>query len=106
MFPNKYPGSCACCGARVQESKGFAFKGALGWACACASTACLARLVLNGAAAATPAGRRLPPGGRIEIPFERAATPLLRAMPGAGFDGGTKAWSVSLAMSDRPRVLE
>lgn len=48
--------------------------------------------------------RRLKSDGTIEMPYELSTLPLVRAMPGAKFDG--KYWKVSLEQKDRRRVLE
>lgn len=107
MITNKYGKKCVSCSAFVTVGKGFAFKQAGTWGTVCASTACHRKLGLDQqAAAVTNAPRVLTAAGAVCMPYDAAALPLLRAMPGARWDSVAKHWTVSLAMKDRERVLE
>jgi len=110
-FPNKFPGRCKSCGSPVKASEGFCVRNAAGkYDCYCASTQCLPG-ESHEAARALPKVKELRSDGSIVMPYDPQAITLLRATP-APTDGrprfvkATSAWNVSLAMADRPRLLE
>lgn len=108
MMSNRYPGPCATCRAHVAEGHGFAARNGGGrWVVYCDSRRCT-----TGAGAAVPPAPAAPTtstlaaDGTVRMPYRPDALPLLRAMPGARWDGGAKVWRVSVAPGDRARVLD
>lgn len=115
MIVNKYPGSCSSCSTQLKRGEGFVFKhpSTGKWIGVCQGRQCVEKVC--------PAievksyerhmekskTRRLCADGRIEMPYELASLPLVRAMPGARFDyEGSKQWFVSTEAEDRRRVIE
>jgi len=109
-WPNKFSGTCEACGVHVAAKKGHAYRSPKGWRVCCASSVCGDKLGLAGAATkgAVVESRELTADGRVIMPYEAAAIPLLRSFPGAKFDrdASPKCWRVSLDPGDRDRVLE
>ena len=50
--------------------------------------------------------RELTADGKVFTPYEAVNLPLVKAMPGARWNGDGKYWTVSLEMGDRERLLE
>jgi hypothetical protein len=116
MITNRYAKKCQSCGEMVGVEKGFAYKNGSAWFTVCASSACHRRLGLEniGGSHAEREARRLVAAesgeyGFVCMPYDAAAIPLLRSMPGARFnqpDSPKNSWRVSLSPRDLPRVLE
>lgn len=110
VFVNKYSGRCAnfrCPDGKnrfngVEVGKGFTIKEGTRYTTYCPKC-CPQKIDTT---PQTPIQRRLTEQGEVYTPYEPANLPLLRAFPGAHWDGGKKCWHVSLAESDRDRVLE
>lgn len=106
-IPNKIAAACKSCGVSVRPGAGWSSKTSAGkWFTTCQSSVCMAAegLTLPG-----DEKRELvvtATGAHVAMPYDAAALPLLRAMPGAKFDMATKCWSVSTDLADRPRVVE
>lgn len=103
MRTNRHPGECAGCGVQVPADAGYLTKQGGGWAVLCRSVRCLDHAGLS---EPKPGTRELTADGRVVMEYDPSALPLLRALPGAKFDRESRAWKVSLAPSDRPRLLE
>lgn len=101
---NKFPGYCSKCGSRVPAGAGAAVKVGLKWQVVCPAHAPAQAFPVQVGNQTTE--RKLDASGRITMPYEKDAIPLLRAMPGARWQPDTKQWSVSLLPGDRARVLE
>lgn len=109
VITNKFPKSCASCGVRVAKGKGFAVKAAGKWTTYCSSAQCLGVHADAARERSKPVPRTLTQGDDclvISMPYDRDALPVLRSMPGAKWNPDAKAWTVSAAALDRPRVLE
>jgi SWI/SNF-related matrix-associated actin-dependent regulator 1 of chromatin subfamily A len=102
---NYYAGYCANCKQSVAAGHGFVFKRDGRWNTHCSSEACARALGLANDSGKPP--RTLTANGRIYFDYDPDVVALVKAMPGARFwkDQG-KYWTVSLAPSDRERVLE
>lgn len=105
MIQNAYAKKCQSCETMVAVGAGFAYKNGNRWLTVCASSACIARLGLK-TPEATSKERKLCEDGRVIMPFDRQALPLLRSMPGARWNPEAKAWFVSMQDEHLPRVLE
>jgi hypothetical protein len=115
VITNRYPGKCVVCGLSVPTGEGFAersdkFVGESArlvrvgsWGTLCASEHCCDHGL--GATAKPVVRRELTADGAIFMPFDRAAIPVLQAIPGARWDGERKAWTVSLAPEHRADLL-
>jgi hypothetical protein len=115
MITNRYPGKCVVCGLSVPVGEGFAersekFVGesarlvrAGSWGTLCASEHCRDHGL--GATAKPVVRRELTADGAILMPFDRDALPVIKACPGARWDGERKAWTVSLAPHYRADLL-
>lgn len=101
-FPNKISTTCHVCGVDILPRAGWARRGDSGWESTCNSTRCLDAA---GWEIKTPK-RKLHADGRVEMPYDPQALPLLRSMPGARWNPEGKHWTVSVAVKDRDRVLE
>ena len=78
-----------------------------GYTTICNSSVCIdASPTKVGVVLKTPSVREIDSKGRITMPYEENALPILRGMPGARWDGNLKCWTVSLAPKDRERVME
>lgn len=117
MIVNRYRKKCQSCGTIVEIGKGFAYNNGNGWYTVCASTACHRHLGLKVQGSITDPNadkpeRKITVDGFIYMPFDRAALPLLRSMPGAKFydkdsaPEGKACWGVSIKPADLPRVIE
>lgn len=113
MIVNKYSKKCQCCGKLVKVGQGFAYNNGNGWFTACASSACHRHLGIEVTTSVTDKNvvRKLTEDGRVYMPFDREALPLLHAMPGARFNPEKLPklevyWAVSMKPADLPRVLE
>jgi SWI/SNF-related matrix-associated actin-dependent regulator 1 of chromatin subfamily A len=105
MKTNSYPGKCQSCSSPVGPNKGYVYKNGYRWLTVCASKACIRRLGLTEPEPVDNT-RKLTEDGKVIMPFDREALPLLRAMPGARWNPENKCWTVSLAPGDLPRVVE
>ena len=107
---NRYDCKCDACGVRVPAGTGSAYKKTDGrWGCCCPSAACGRKLGLLDAgpiAPPAPEVRTLSEEGVVTMPYDEAATPILRGMPGARWRPESKTWLASTRLEDRPRVLE
>lgn len=101
-FPNKIRTSCHICGVEILPRAGWSRRGDNGWESTCNSTRCLDAA---GWDIKVP-GRKLHADGRVEMPYDPQALPLLRSMPGARWNPEGKFWSVSTEIKDRDRVVE
>lgn len=106
-IPNRYAGPCVKCGQYVPsegDAQGVAVKEVSGWRRYCRGCS----PVKPSQPAPVITERKLTVDGRVIMPFDRDALPLLRSLPGAFFDGNAspKCWRVSLAPADRHRLLE
>jgi SWI/SNF-related matrix-associated actin-dependent regulator 1 of chromatin subfamily A len=113
MIVNKFAKKCQCCGVMVPVGAGFAYNNGSRWFTACASTACHRNLGIEVHQSVTAAAnvRRLTEDGKIYMPYDREAIPLLRSFPGAKFNPENLPkdkvyWAVSMRPQDLPRVLE
>jgi SWI/SNF-related matrix-associated actin-dependent regulator 1 of chromatin subfamily A len=113
MIVNKFAKKCQCCGTRVEVGKGFAYNNGNGWFTTCASSACHKHLGLKINQNVTPAAnvRKLTEDGKVYMPFDREALPLIKSFPGARFNPENLPkdqvyWQVSMKPADLPRVLE
>lgn len=104
VITNKFAGKCEVSGERVAVGAGFAvqFEGDSKWYTFSKQHVPVRQGTVNGKAIE----RRLSADGRITMPYEQSALPLLRSIPGARWDKPTLSWSVSLAEGDRMRLLE
>lgn len=111
-FPNRYGGTCAICRKAVAAQAGYAFKAGSRWSVCCSSTACGTKAGLRRAdESAGPVLRRLARDVtegllRVDLPYDEAALPLLRALPGSTWDKTRNVRTCSGALADLPRVLE
>jgi SWI/SNF-related matrix-associated actin-dependent regulator 1 of chromatin subfamily A len=106
-IPNKIQTKCSVCSTPLPVGAGVSTKGQSGWKSYCASNRCLPEQVQKNVVA--PSGdtsRTLSADGIVRMPYSQESIPLLRAMPGARWDGEIKAWRVSLKTADRPRLLD
>lgn len=113
MIVNKYSKKCQCCGKLVKVGEGFSYNNGNGWFTTCASSACHRHLGIEVTTSVTDKNvvRKLTEDGRVYMPFDREALPLLHAMPGARFNPEKLPklevyWAVSMKPADLPRVLE
>ncbi len=111
MIVNRYPGKCQSCGQPLAAGAGFAYKNGFKWFSVCNSSACHRKLGLKAPVPEAQQIRTLDESGLITMPYDAAAIPLLRSMPGpngkqAHWVPETKQWQVSIAPKDLPRVLE
>lgn len=107
---NKIAVRCRECDAPVPVGAGFSERTSRGWQTVCAKPVCFAR---TGWAlpAPTSTARTLNAAGEIHTPYRGGAEgdaerALLRSAPGARWQKDRQCWTVSLAVEDRPRVLE
>jgi SWI/SNF-related matrix-associated actin-dependent regulator 1 of chromatin subfamily A len=112
MIINKYAKKCQSCGTLVKVGSGFAYNNGNGWFTACASSACHRHLGLEVTQSVTASAnvRKLTEDGKIYMPFDRDAIPLLRSFPGAKFNPENLPkdqvyWQVSTKPADLPRVV-
>lgn len=108
MIINRYTKKCQSCDKKVNIGEGFAYKNGFVWLTVCASTACHRKLGVKAPDPEAETKRELSEDGFIRMPFDRAALPFLRSMPGAKWnpDIEGKPWSVSIEPADLPRVIE
>ena len=113
MIVNKFAKRCQSCNKMVKSGEGFAYNNGSGWFTTCASTACHRHLGLEISVAVTDKNvvRKITEDGKVYMPFDREAIPLLRAFPGARFNPENLPkdqvyWSVSIKSTDLPRVIE
>lgn len=106
MIVNRYPGKCQSCGKPLAAGAGFAYKNGFKWFSVCSSSACHRKLGLKAPVAEAQQIRTLDDSGLITMPYDAAAIPLLRSMPGAKWQPESKQWKVSILPKDLPRVLE
>lgn len=116
MITNRCAGKCVVCGLSVPAGEGHVersdkFVGesarlvrANSWGTLCASEHCHAH-ALGATAKPAAARRELTADGAIIMPFDRDALPVIKACPGARWDGERKAWTVSLAPEHRADLL-
>lgn len=99
MFPNRFPATCnnPVCQASIATGEGHTQKINNRYVVWCANCVPELKVVTE---------RVLRSDGVIVMPYEPQHIDLVRAMPGAKWDGQNKTWSVSLSMGDRSRVLE
>lgn len=104
VFKNKFSSKCVSCGTGVGEGDGFCWRDTGKYHTVCASSACI-----NDVGIFQPTSqsqRELTPKGEILItPWDWAALPIIRSIPGASFNSSTKTWFVSTAPADRDRVV-
>lgn len=112
-FPNKRAGQCIVCEISVAAEAGLVFKKDGGWRVVCNSSQCQVRALGAAAPASGPVVRELRADGVIVMPYDAAATPIIKGMPGARplkNDDARRTrdafWIVSTAAADRMRVLE
>lgn len=110
MCRAKVPANVGKCAAKSDVSQEFR-KGSGRYVAVCASSMCQEKAGFVADAAKPDAGavRALTVEGDravVTMPFDRAALPLLRSLPGAKFDGSRKVWTASLDIGDRPRLIE
>jgi hypothetical protein len=115
VITNRYPGKCVVCGLSVPTGEGFAersekFVGESArlvrvgsWGTLCASEHCRDHAL--GSTSKPVVRRELTADGAILMPFDRDALPVIKACPGARWDGERKAWTVSLAPEHRSDLL-
>lgn len=104
VMPNRFAGYCTVSKERVAPGDGFVvqYDGDPKW-----YTFSKAHVpVRMGTDKGKPIVRRLSADGRITMPFDQNALPLLRSIPGARWDKPSLSWQVSLAEGDRMRLLE
>ena len=106
MIVNRYPGKCQSCNKPLAQGAGFAYKNGFKWFSVCSSSACHRKLGLKAPAPEAAQIRTLDDSGLITMPYDSAAIPLLRSMPGAKWQPESKQWKVSILPKDLPRVLE
>jgi SWI/SNF-related matrix-associated actin-dependent regulator 1 of chromatin subfamily A len=113
MIVNKYSKKCQCCGKLVKVGEGFSYNNGNGWFTTCASSACHRHLGVQVHQSVTDKNvvRKITEDGKVYMPYDREAIPLLRAMPGARFNPEKLPrdkvyWAVSMKPADLPRVLE
>lgn len=106
MIVNRYPGKCQNCGKPLASGAGFAYKNGFKWFSVCNSSACHRKLGLKAPTPEAQQIRTLDDSGLITMPYDAAAIPLLRSMPGAKWQPESKQWKVSILPKDLPRVLE
>lgn len=100
---NKYPGPCAYCHQHVEAGAGQALRNGDGrWHVYCNAHAGQRQPAqpLAPEAQAGPQRRELTESGIVRTPYEPANLPLVRAFPGARFDGDSKTWRVSVGSAD------
>jgi hypothetical protein len=105
LIRNRYPGYCQHCNSRVVENAGWCIKEGGRWLCYCEA---------HVPGQKPEYVRALDKQGRCITPYEPNHLDLFRAFPGASFRQanhsenmlGKPYWQVSLAESDRHRVLE
>lgn len=105
MIVNKYNKKCSSCNIMVETGRGFAYNSSNGWRTTCASTACHARLGIK-TSEQKPLTRKISANGEITMPYDQAAIPLLRAMPGAKWNPQTRSWFVDVSPKNINRTLE
>jgi hypothetical protein len=103
LLKNKYPGYCSfpSCRKSVPVGEGFVRKENGYWKHYCPDHA-PEQLPSETPA---PVARKLTAAGEVFTPYEPQNLPLLRAFPGARWNGDRRCWVVSLAEADRERVL-
>ncbi len=106
MIVNRYPGKCQSCGASLAQGQGFAYKNGVRWFSVCSSSACHRKLGLKAPNTEAAVIKTLDDSGLVTMPYDSAAIPLLRSMPGARWVPESKQWKVSTEPKDLPRVLE
>tara|TARA_X000000950_G_scaffold256768_1_gene322461 strand:- start:5918 stop:8032 length:2115 start_codon:yes stop_codon:yes gene_type:complete len=109
IYQNRYAGECFCCGKKVQEMEGLAFKGESDrrYSTVCNSSACIGEAPVEVQNRANEKPRReITSTGQIFMPYEAEALPILRGMPNARFDRTDKCWTVSVEPKDRARVVD
>jgi SNF2 family DNA or RNA helicase len=106
MIVNRYPGKCQNCGKPLAQGEGFAYKNDFKWFSVCSSSACHRKLGLQAPGPETKPIRTLSDDGFVTMPYDSAAIPLLRSMPGARWVPENKQWKVSTETKDLRRVLE
>jgi len=98
---NRYPGRCAECGQHVLAEYGEAQKREGRWVVVCEDCSSDSDARQGG-----QASRTLGLDGTVNMPFDRAALPILRGAPGARWQPDSKTWRWSVDDSDLPRTLE
>lgn len=111
MIVNRYPGKCQSCGKPLAQGEGFAYKNGFKWFSVCSSSACHRRLGLQAPTPEAKPIRTLSDDGFVTMPYDSAAIPLLRSMPGpngkqAQWVPETKQWKVSTEPKNLRRVIE
>lgn len=98
-FANRYAGVCQTCRQPVAAMAGFTGKENGKYVAYC-------KAHVPAQIQATATSRTMGADGVVRTPYEPQNLALLRALPGARWNPDHKAWSFSLDMQDRPRVLE
>lgn len=105
-FVNQYPGTCHArhCRKSIPANGGLRTKVDGRWVCWCREC-CPERAVSS---VRPPERTELTADGHLYMPYTlfQANEDLVRAIPGARWDGATKSRTVSLDMGDRMRLLE
>lgn len=112
MLVNQFSNHCSVCGIKLEAGIGFAFRDPNSgkYTPVCSGRICIEKGCPSSEIRSyerhmeTAKIRLLKSDGTIEMPYELASLPLVRAMPGAKFDG--KYWKISTELKDRRRVLE
>lgn len=107
MIVNKYGKKCESCGDYVDVGEGYAYNDGR-WKTVCKSAACHRKLGLDGSSSPKKQNnsRYIDSNGFITMPYDAAALPILRSMPGARWNPDKKKWSVSTEVGDLHRVIE
>jgi len=104
MIINKYGKKCQSCGVYVDVGDGYAYNDG-GWKTVCKSAAC--HRALNLSSVEKKNNRRyIESNGTVHMPYDKAALPILRSMPGARWNPDMKKWTVSVEVGDLQRVIE
>lgn len=113
MIVNKYKKKCQSCNKMVDVDKGFAYKNGSVWLTVCASAACHRHLGVTAPGGITnkKSVRKITADGKIYMPYDSAAVPLIRSLPGAKFNPDNLPkdqvyWQVSIKPADLQRVIE
>lgn len=106
MIVNRYPGKCQSCNVPLAQNEGFAYKNGYKWFSVCKSTACHRKLGLQAPTPESAVIKALSDDGFVTMPYDSAAIPLLRSMPGARWVPENKQWKVSVEIKNLRRVLE
>lgn len=98
LYPNQYKGNCHVCQQQVLPMNGYRDKLEGRWIVYCMG--CVPKVQVG------EQRRELTIDGKVYTPYNIQELPLLRSLPGKGWQPEGKYWAASLAEQDRRRVLE